>query len=328
MSGENRKLRVLITCKWPDAVEAEAAKRFDVTFTPDEKPLSPQDLVTALQEYDAILATITNRFTREVFASAGAIRTKIIANFGVGYAHIDAAAAKDHGVIVANTPGVLTDCTADTALLLMLMVARRATEGEKLVREQKWAGFGPTHFLGTRLTGKTLGVIGMGRIGQATAQRCHFGFGMDVVFHNRSRIDNEDVRAMGARQLGSIEEVLRSADFISLHCPGGAENRHLINRERIAQMKPSAFLINTARGEVVDEEALADALESGAIAGAGLDVFENEPNVNPRLLRTPNTSVLPHIGSATKETRLAMGNKALENLIAFAEGREVPNRVN
>ena len=278
-------------------------------------------------DYDGILSTITNRFTREVFEKAGDIRTKVIANFGVGYAHIDAAAAKDHGVIVANTPDVLTDCTADTALLLMLMAARRASEGERMVRAREWVGFGPTHFLGTRLTGKTLGIIGMGRIGQATAHRGHYGFGMDVIFHNRSKVDNEAVRAMGARQVG-IDEVMRKADFISLHCPGGAQNRHLISRELIAMMKPTAFLINTARGEVVDEEALADALEKGEIAGAGLDVFENEPNVNPRLLSAPNTSVLPHIGSATQETRLAMGMKALNNLIAFAEGKEVPNRVN
>jgi lactate dehydrogenase-like 2-hydroxyacid dehydrogenase len=321
------KMRVLITCKWPDAVEQEAAKRFDVTFTPDESPLSPDDLVKALREYDGVLSTITNRFTREVFEKAGDIRTKIIANFGVGYAHIDAAAAKDHGVIVANTPDVLTDCTADTAVLLMLMAARRASEGERMVRAREWSGFGPTHFLGTRLTGKTLGVIGMGRIGQATAHRCHYGFGMDVIFHNRSKVENEAVRAMGARQV-DIREVMRQADFISLHCPGGAENRHLINRELIGLMKPTAFLINTARGEVVDEDALADALEKGAIAGAGLDVFENEPNVNPRLLSTPNTSVLPHIGSATKETRLAMGTKALDNLIAYFEGKTAPNRVN
>ena len=321
------KLRVLITCKWPDAAEAEAARHFDVTFTPDENPLSPEELVTALRDYDGILSTITNRFTREVFEKAGDIRTKVIANFGVGYAHIDAAAAKDHGVVVANTPDVLTDCTADTALLLMLMAARRASEGERMVRAREWVGFGPTHFLGTRLTGKTLGIIGMGRIGQATAHRGHYGFGMDVIFHNRSQIDNEAVRAMGARQVG-IDEVMRKADFISLHCPGGAQNRHLINRERIGLMKPTAFLINTARGEVVDEDALADALEKGEIAGAGLDVFENEPNVNPRLLSAPNTSVLPHIGSATQETRLAMGMKALNNLIAFAEGKEVPNRVN
>jgi lactate dehydrogenase-like 2-hydroxyacid dehydrogenase len=210
----------------------------------------------------------------------------------------------------------------------MLMAARRASEGERMVRAREWKGFGPTHFLGTRLTGTTLGIIGMGRIGQATAHRGHYGFGMPVVFHNRSRIENDAVRAMGARQLATIEDVMANADFISIHCPGGAENRHLVNRGRIAMMKPTAFLINTARGEVVDEEALADALESGAIAGAGLDVFENEPNVNPRLLTAPNTSVLPHIGSATQETRLAMANKALENLIAFAEGRDVPNRVN
>ena len=327
MAGNNKKLSVLVTCKWPDAVEAEIAKHFGAKFISDESPLSPSQLIEALRTHDVIMATVTNKLTREVFESGG-LRTKLIANFGVGFNHIDAVAAKKQGIIVSNTPGVLTDCTADTALLLMLMAARRATEGEKLVRLREWKGFGPTHFLGTRLTGKTLGVIGMGRIGQATAHRCHYGFGMPVVFHNRSKIDNEAVRAMGARQLATIEDVMASADFISIHCPGGAENRHLVNRARIGRMKKTAFLINTARGEVVDEEALADALESGAIAGAGLDVFENEPNVNPRLIAAPNASLLPHLGSATQETRLAMANKALENLIAYAEGRAVPNRVN
>lgn len=321
------KPKVLVTCHWPDAIEAEIAERYEATFISDENPLDQHGLIAALRQHDGLFATVTNQFSREVFEN-GNLRTRLIANFGVGFSHIDAVAAREQGITVSNTPGVLTDCTADTALLLMLMAARRASEGERMIRAGQWTGFGVTHFLGTRLSGKTLGIIGMGRIGQATAWRCHFGFGMKVVFHNRSGIDNKAVRAMRARQLGSIEDVLEVADFVSLHCPGGPENRHLLNRERIAKMQKTAFVINTARGEVIDEEALADALQSGAIAGAGLDVFENEPKVNPRLLEAPNTAVLPHIGSATRETRLAMGRKALDNAIAFFEGRPVPDAVN
>ncbi len=325
--AQTPKPKALVTCHWPDAIEAEIARHFDAAFTPDDKPLDSNALAQALGQHDVIFATVTNRFDKGTFA-AGPVRTKLIANFGVGYSHIDVKAAREAGVAVTNTPDVLTDCTADTALLLMLMAARRASEGERMVRAGQWAGFGVTHFLGTRLTGKTLGIIGMGRIGQATAARAHFGFGMKVVFHNRSQVDNAVIRSMGARQLGSIRDVLEASDFVSLHCPGGAENRHLMDREQIGWMKPTAFLINTARGEVVNEDALADALVERRIAGAGLDVFEGEPNVNPRLLQVPNASLLPHIGSGTQETRLAMGQKALDNAIAFLEGRTLPDAVN
>ncbi len=321
------KPKALVTCHWPSEIEAGIAERFDAVFTPDDRPLDAEGLAKALQDHDVIFATVTNRFTQSMF-TAIPVRTRLIANYGVGYSHIDAKAARLAGVTVTNTPDVLTDCTADTALLLMLMAARRASEGERMLRARQWQGFGVTHFLGTRLTGKTLGIIGMGRIGQATAARAHFGFGMNVVFHNRSRVDNDLVRMMGARQMASIDEVLGAADFVSLHCPGGAENRHLINRDRLARMKPSAFLINTARGEVVDEAALADALDTGKIAGAGLDVFDGEPNVNPRLISAPNASLLPHIGSATHETRLAMGRRALDNAIAFFDGQTPPDCVN
>ena len=318
--------RVTVTCKWPDAVQELVARDFDATFIPDGTVLATSDLVRLLRTEDALLATVTDRLTREMFESGG-LKTKMIANFGVGYSHIDVSAASENGIIVSNTPGVLTDCTADTALTLMLMAARRAGEGERMLRAGQWKGFGPTFFLGTRLTGKRLGIIGMGRIGQATAHRAHYGFGMDVVYHNRSPVADAELKAMGAQQL-PIVQVLARSDFVSLHCPGGPENRHIINRERLSMMQPSAFLINTARGEVVDETALIEALQNGVIAGAGLDVYENEPDINPGLLGAPNTVLLPHVGSATHETRIAMGMKALENLVAFAQGCPVPDRVN
>jgi len=222
---------------------------------------------------------------------------------------------------------VLTDCTADIAMSLLLTVARRAGEGEREVRSGQWTGWRPTHMIGTKVTGKTLGVIGFGRIGKAMAKRCHFGFDMDVVFYNRSKIDTAEASRYGARQLDTVEELLAAADCVSLHCPGGGENRHLINAQRLAVMKPEAFLINTARGDVIDENALIEALENGVIRGAGLDVFEAEPNVPERLRVLDNVVLLPHLGSATEETRTAMGMKVVENVMAFFEGRQPPDRV-
>ncbi|MCY1501280.1 Glycerate dehydrogenase [compost metagenome] len=212
-------------------------------------------------------------------------------------------------------------------MTLLLAVARRAGEGERQVRAGEWTGWRPTHMIGSKVTGKTLGIIGFGRIGKAMAKRCHFGFDMDVVFYNRSRIDPAEASRYGARQLDTVEDVLRASDFVSLHCPGGGENRHLINAQRLALMKPGAYLINTARGDVIDEAALVAALESGVIRGAGLDVFEAEPNVPERLRRLENVVLLPHLGSATEETRVAMGMKVVDNVTAFFEGREPPDRV-
>lgn len=229
--------------------------------------------------------------------------------------------------MVTNTPGVLTDCTADLAVSLLLAVARRTGEGERQVRAGAWEGWRPTHMIGTKVTGKTLGIIGFGRIGKAMAKRCHFGSDMDVVFYNRSRIASKEAKRLGARQLDTIEDVLKAADFVSLHCPGGGENRHLIGAGRLAAMKPGACLINTARGDVIDEAALIDALERGVIRGAGLDVYEAEPQVPVRLRTLENVVLLPHLGSATEETRTAMGMKVVDNLSAFFAGREPPDRV-
>ncbi|MBB3134386.1 lactate dehydrogenase-like 2-hydroxyacid dehydrogenase [Rhizobium pisi] len=320
------KPRILVTRRWPTAVETVLAERFDVTLNRNDIPLGEDELRPALSTYDAVLPTVSDRLPAAIFEGASVV-TKILGNFGVGYNHIDITAAKARGITVTNTPGVLTDCTADIAMLLLLSVARRGGEGERQVRAGEWKGWCPTHMIGTKVTGKTVGIIGFGRIGKAFAQRCHFGFGMDVVFFNRSPVDPSEAARYGARQLASVEEVLATADFVSLHCPGGAENRHLMNAARLAAMKPGAFLINTARGDVVDETALISALENGTIRGAGLDVYEAEPNVPDALRRMENVVVLPHLGSATEETRTAMGMKVVDNVTAFFEGRDAPDRV-
>lgn len=320
------KPRILVTRRWPAAVEQVLAERFDVTLNEGDVPMTAEGLADALRTFDAVLPTVSDRLPAELFAGGG-LRAKILGNYGVGYNHIDVAAAKAANIVVTNTPGVLTDCTADIAMTLLLAVARRAGEGERQVRAGEWTGWRPTHMIGSKVTGKTLGIIGFGRIGKAMAKRCHFGFDMDVVFYNRSRIDPAEASRYGARQLDTVEDVLRASDFVSLHCPGGGENRHLINAERLALMKPGAYLINTARGDVIDEAALVAALENGVIRGAGLDVFEAEPNVPERLRRLENVVLLPHLGSATEETRVAMGMKVVANVTAFFEGREPPDRV-
>ncbi len=320
------KPRILVTRRWPAAVETVLSERFDTTLNKDDTALDAAQLREALHIYDAVLPTVSDKLPAALFEGQ-TIRTKILGNFGVGFNHIDIAAAREKGVVVTNTPGVLTDCTADLAMLLLLSAARRSGEGERELRAGAWSGWRPTHLVGTKVTGKTVGIIGFGRIGRAFAQRCHFGFGMDVVFHNRSAIDPMEAARYGAVQLQRIEDVLEISDFVSLHCPGGAGNRHLMNAARFAAMKPGAFLINTARGDVVDEAALISALEQGKIRGAGLDVYEAEPNIPERLRAMDNVVLLPHLGSATEETRTAMGMKVADNVIAFFAGQAPPDRV-
>ena len=321
-----RNLKVIVTRRWPAEVEAELAARFDTTLNEDDHPFSQDELRNALESADAVLPTVCDKLPASLF-EGGNFRAKFLGNFGVGFNHIDIGAANAAGLTVTNTPGCLTDCTADTAMTLLLSVARRAGEGERQLRSGGWNGWCPTHHLATKVTGKTIGIIGMGRIGVAMAQRCHYGFGMEVVFYDAMPIRNDVVTAMGARQLGSVDDILAASDFVSLHCPGGGDNYHLINQDSLRRMKSSAFLINTARGDVVDEKALVEALNQGTIAGAGLDVFENEPAITPGLSDLENVVLLPHLGSATNETRVAMGMMVLENLEAFFNGREPPNRV-
>ncbi len=316
---------IVVTRRWPAPVEQELARRFpQLRLNTDDVPLGPEGLRAALEQADVVLPTVSDRMPAELFE--GELRTRFLGNFGVGYNHIDTEAAAKAGIVVTNTPRVLTDTTADTAMTLLLMVARRAGEGEREVRAGRWTGWRPTHMMGADVTGKTLGILGMGRIGVAVARRGHFGFGMPVVFYDP--VDFEpDHGIPAARRVGTVEEVLDVADFVSLHMPGGAGNSHLIDAAALARMKPTAFLVNSARGDVIDQPALIDALRSGTIAGAGLDVYEGEPEIPTELLALDNAVLLPHLGSATLETRTAMGMLVLENLQAFLEGRDPPCRV-
>lgn len=314
-------LKLLITSPISELVLDQARDVFDVTVHTGGG-LSEAECGAALADYDCILPALGDAFAAHTFA--GDLRCKMIGNFGVGYNHIDVAAAAKAGIVVSNTPDVLTDATADIALTLLLATARRAGEGERMVRSGAWGGFDVKGLLGTHVTGKTLGVIGMGRIGQAIAARCHYGFGMDVVFHNRS----PKVTAVPARQLDSLQAVMAAADFIVVATPGGADTTKLIDATALSAMKATGIFINISRGEVVDETALIDALEAGSIAGAGLDVYENEPHVPDRLIALDNCVLLPHLGSATQETRQAMGQMALDNIIAWANGDAPPQQVN
>jgi lactate dehydrogenase-like 2-hydroxyacid dehydrogenase len=317
---------VIVTRRLPQAVEAELTRDFDARLNPEDQPLGPEGLRAALSGADALLCTVTDRVTAEVL-SAEPLRARLLANFGVGFNHIDIETAKARGLAVSNTPDVLTDATADIAMTLLLMVARRAGEGERHLRSGAWSGWRPTHMLGTQVSGKTLGLVGMGRIARAVAQRAHGGFGMKVIFHDPYPPPPEVARSLGAEQLPRLEDVLQRADFVSLHCPASPETHHLMNRERLALMRRDAFLINTARGDVVDEAALVDALQAGSLAGAGLDVYEHEPQVAPALLTMENVVLFPHLGSATRETRVAMGLRALENLRLFFKGAPLRDRV-
>ena len=314
---------LLITRPIADPVIAQARTLFDVTVN-ENGALDVAQAAQALADYDAILPTLGDQFTDQAFESAAEkLRCGMLGNFGVGYNHIDTVAAKAAGVQVSNTPDVLTDATADIGMTLLLATARRAGEGERMLRSGEWGGFGPKDLLGTHVTGKTVGIVGMGRIGQAVARRCHFGFGMDVVFFNRS------AKEVGfpARQLASLGTVMEQADFVVVTTPGGAETTKLIDAVALEAMKPTGIFINISRGEVVDETALITALQTGQIAGAGLDVYEAEPHVPEALRELDNCVLLPHLGSATVETRQAMGQMALDNIIAWSNGDAPPQAV-
>jgi gluconate 2-dehydrogenase len=314
---------LLITRRLPDRVLAAARARFDVTLRDRTDPLSAQELRIALRDYDAVLPTLGDRFQPDVFADVLHPRAKILANFGVGYNHIDIDAARAAGIAVTNTPGAVTDATADIALSLILMTARRLGEGERLLRSGQWEGWHPVQMLGAHVTGKRLGVIGFGRIGKAIAKRCHFGFDMEVVFYNRSPVADP---GLPARQVDMAEAM--AADFVVVAVPGGKATHHLINATTLAHMKPSGIFVNISRGDVVDESALIDTLKSGRIAGAGLDVYEFEPKVPAALIAMENVTLLPHLGTACLEVRESMGMMAVDNLIAFADGKAPPNLLN
>ncbi|MEP2030446.1 MAG: D-glycerate dehydrogenase [Paracoccaceae bacterium] len=321
------KPKVLVTRRWPVAVEAKLADGFDAVFNKSDQPLHPADFKQALASYDAVLPTVTDKIGSTALEVVKP-QTKILANYGVGYSHIDMMRVADHGITVTNTPDVLSECTADLAMTLLLMVARRAGEGERELRAGDWSGWRPTHLVGTKVSGKTLGIIGYGRIGQAMAQRAHHGFGMKIIIQNRSPVDEKVLAHCNAKQVDSIEALMPQCEFVSLHCPGGAENRNLITAQRLNLMKPDAFLINTARGEIVNELALTQALWFETIGGAALDVFEGEPRINPRLMNSDRLVMLPHLGSATRESREAMGFRVIDNLHDFFDGRVPRDRVN
>jgi len=325
MSGNTRK-KIVITRRWPEAVEQALVHDYDVQLNDSDVALSMSQMRRAFVEADAVLTTVTDKISAELMTLPNR-RVGIVGNFGVGFNHIDIEAAKAAGVVVSNTPDVLSECTADLALTLMLMACRRAGEGERELRAGHWTGWRPTHLVGARLSGKTLGIIGYGRIGQETARRAHHGFGMPVIAHNRSAIAAQTLAQSNVTQVESIEQLLQQADIVSLHCPSTPETHHLINGKRLELMKPDAFLINTARGDVVDEAALADALANGTIRGAGLDVFEQEPAVHASLLGLDNVVLLPHLGSATDDTREAMGFRVKQNLDAYFAKQAVPDQV-
>ncbi len=320
------KPKIIVTRKWPAAVEERLRAIYDVQLNESDIPMTAEQLKVALQTADAVLPTVTDPITAEILNVPNKC-AKIIGNFGVGYNNIDIETAKREGIVVTNTPHVLTDCTADIAMLLLLMSARRASEGDRMVRSNQWTGWGPTHMLGQKVTGKILGLIGFGRIAQAMAKKAHYGFGMKIICHAPSAPSPEILNEYQATYYPTVEEVLKQADFISLHCPGGASTKHLINEDRLKLMQPSAHLINTARGDVVDSKALINVLKGKWIAGAGLDVYEGEPNIDPGFRELDNVSLLPHLGSATLETRIAMGNRVVDNIEAFFAGKEPGDRV-
>lgn len=316
------KPRLIVTRRWPEEVEAVLSERFDAVLNTEDRAFTPSEIKAALDDCDGLLPTVTDRLGPQVLT--GGHRARIIGNFGVGFNHIDIPAAKAAGLVVTNTPEVLTDATADIALTLLLNVARRTFEGEQMLRAGNWTGWRPTQLMGTSPQGKTLGIIGMGRIGKAMARRCFHALDMKIVFHDAFPVADAGVPAT---QLATVEEVLAASDFVSLHCPGGGDNVHLINAARLRMMKPHAILVNSARGDIVDEAALVEALKAGTIRGAGLDVFEREPQVTEALKALPNVCLLPHLGSATRETRVAMGMRVVENVTAFFEGRPPRDRV-
>lgn len=314
--------KLLIARPAPPEVH-EALEGFDVTYREDSAPLSEDEMQDALRDYDGVLATLGDRFTADVFGKVGMPRCKMLANFGVGYNHIDVEAAKAAGLQVSNTPGAVTDATADIAMTLMLMAARRAGEGERLVRSGQWSGWEPSQLLGMHLTGKTVGIVGMGRIGQAVARRCHYGFSMDVKYFSRSA---KSV-AYPAEHISDLKQLVAAVDVVVIAVPGGDDTQHLINADVLAAMQPHAFLINIARGNIVEETALIEALQAGTIGGAGLDVYEFEPEVPQALRDLDNVVLLPHLGTSSREVRVDMWMMAVENLKAGVAGETPPNLV-
>ncbi len=320
-----KKPLVIVTRKLPDVIETRMMELFETRLNLGDTPMSQADLSAAVAEADVLVPTVTDRIDSKILSQAGD-NLKLIASFGTGIDHIDFAAAKKRNITVTNTPGVLTEDTADMTMALILAVPRRLSEGERLVRAEKWDGWGPTLMLGHRIWGKRLGIVGMGRIGQAVAHRAR-GFGLSIHYHNRQRVHPETESELKATFWESLDQMLAHMDIISINCPHTPATFHLLSERRLKLVKPHAYIVNTSRGEVIDEKALTRMLASGEIAGAGLDVFEHEPAVNPKLLNLENVVLLPHMGSATLEGRLDMGEKVIVNIKTFADGHTPPDRV-
>lgn len=323
-----KKPLVIVTRKLPDQIETRMAELFDVRLNVEDKPFSDRDLIEAVKTADILVPTVTDRITAGILSHTNP-NLRLIANFGTGIDHIDLASARQRGITITNTPGVLTEDTADMTMALMLAVPRRLTEGERLLRAGKWQGWSPTSMLGNRIWGKRLGIIGMGRIGQAVARRAR-AFGLQIHYHNRRRVAPHIEEELEATYWESLDQMLARMDIISVNCPHTPATYHLLSARRLKLMRAEAYIVNTARGEVIDENALTRMIESGHIAGAGLDVFEHEPAVNPKLVklaRAGKVVLLPHMGSATVEGRIDMGEKVIINIRTFMDGHRPPDRV-
>lgn len=319
------RLKVIVTRRLPDAVELRLKELFDAELNPSDAAFSADQLSDAVSRADVLVSTVTDQVDGRIIAQAGD-RFKMVAQFGAGVDNIDVQAANARGIMVTNTPGVLTDDTADVTMALILAVPRRLHEGIALMEAGQFDGWAPTWMMGRRLSGKRLGIIGMGRIGQAVARRAK-AFGLQIHYHNRKKVSRVIEDELDATYWDSLDQMLSRMDIVSVNCPHTPATFHLLNARRLELLKPEAFIVNTARGEVIDEAALADALRSGRLAGAGLDVFEREPAVNPDLVGLPNVILLPHMGSATVEGRIEMGEKVIINIRAFADGHRPPDRV-
>ncbi len=316
---------VIITRRLPDVIETRMMELFDCRLNVDDTPMSHGGLVQAMQEAEVLVPTVTDRIDASALSQAGP-KLKLIASFGTGVDHIDLKTARERGITVTNTPGVLTEDTADMTMAMLLALPRRLSEGERLVRSDKWRGWSPTSMQGHRIWGKRLGIIGMGRIGQAVARRAK-GFGLSVHYHNRRRVHPDIEAELEATYWESLDQMLSRMDIVSVHCPHTPATYHLLSARRLKLLQDHAYIVNTSRGEVIDENALARGLEAGEIAGAALDVFEHEPAINPKLLKMENVILLPHMGSATIEGRIAMGEKVIINIKTFADGHTPPDRV-
>ena len=321
----HKKVRVIVTRRLPDAIETRMMELFDCRLNLEDKPLSQAQLIEAAKEAEILVPTVTDRIDAAVLSQAGP-QLRLIASFGTGVDHIDLKTARQRGITVTNTPGVLTEDTADMTMALILAVPRRLAEGERLVRSSEWQGWAPTGMLGHRINGKRLGIIGMGRIGSAVARRAR-GFGMSIHYHNRRRVHPSVEEELEATYWESLDQMLSRMDIISVNCPHTPATFHLLSARRIKLLREEAYVVNTSRGEVVDENALTRALEAGELAGAGLDVFEHEPAINPKLLKLDNVVLLPHMGSATIEGRHDMGEKVIISIKTFVDGHTPPDRV-